>query len=392
MAVTITQQPTTPNVTGTNLVYTLNSPSSSNPQFRYITDISMYGPGGGYKTTIKTYPNLQGSGIVDIARELNDQLGYDLYWQITGSVDPQESLREFNIEFGEEYANSFNETVTQYPAQTSDYIAVFPGTVYKNEGSYNFNATPITSGRDILSNVPQPDYLLGENLLYVNKEDYHTITIYPNDGAFAAYVYDANNTLLTTQAFSTTNFFNTVGIGPQNLIDQGMSTSVFDTAARITIGNLGSPSFSIYLPNYPSYPCSDEYTRFAFINQYGFWDYYNVYNPLRKETRVDRSTYDKTFVDYSSNISSYNVSNRGTTQYRTEYEDMFTITTDYLPKPTADWLTEMFKSPEVYIQQNDDFVPINILNSDVTWNMNQFRQKLFQYEIEFKYANERQPR
>jgi hypothetical protein len=85
MAVDILQQPTTPNVTGTNLVYTLSSSNASNPQFRYVTDIYESGSGN-YITTIKTFPNLSGNGILDVARTLDDQLDYDLYWKITGSI------------------------------------------------------------------------------------------------------------------------------------------------------------------------------------------------------------------------------------------------------------------------------------------------------------------
>ena len=132
-----------------------------------------------------------------------------------------------------------------------------------------------------------------------------------------------------------------------------------------------------------------DYTRFAFINQYGFWDYYNVYNPLRRLTNVDRSLYDRTFVRYEDSQALYDITNRGNTQYKTEYTDSYEIVTDFIDKRMADWLTELFESPSVYIQKNGDFIPVNILNTTVDWNMNQYRQKLFQYTIQFKYANDR---
>jgi hypothetical protein len=225
----------------------------------------------------------------------------------------------------------------------------------------------------------------------VNPGDYHTITLLEEDTSFAVYVYDVSGTELDSQIFSTTGSFNTVGIGPQNLVDNGMSSSLFDTAARITIVGLGL-NYSILLPLWSTHPCGDEYIRFAFINEYGFWDYYNVYNPLRSNNQVDRSLYERSFVSYEDSIGSYNISNRGNTQYRTEYDKRYIITTDFIDKEMSQWLTELFESPEVFVQQNGDFVPINITNTSIRVNMNTAREKLFQYDIEFKYANQPQPR
>jgi hypothetical protein len=95
-----------------------------------------------------------------------------------------------------------------------------------------------------------------------------------------------------------------------------------------------------------------------------------VYNPLRSDNQVDRSIYERSFVRYEDSIGSYNISNRGNTQYRTEYDKRYIITTDFITKETSQWLTELFESPEVFIQQNGDFVPINITNTTIRWNMN----------------------
>ena len=403
MAVEILQQPTTPNVTDTNLVYTLSSSNASNAQFRYVTDIYVSGSGD-YITTIKTYPNLSGNGILDIARELDDQLDYDLYWKITGSIAPVESVKTFDIRFGEEYAPSYSGSITQYTGSTSNYLKVFPGTVYKNEGSYNFNTSSVVEAQNILSNAPEtlnepnwPRTGSKENWLWVNDTDYHTITILNPEQSPVCGIIDNNNNVLGTYYFPiSASSFTTFGIGPQNLIDAGVSSSIIENAARLLFVDLNDPPntsyYNIFLPRQDGHPCSTEYTRFAFINQYGFWDYYNVYNPLRSENEVDRSLYNRTFVRYEDSIGSYDISNRGTTQYRTEYNKRYIITTDLIDKQTSQWLTELFKSPEVFIQQNGNFVPINITNTNIRWNMNTAREKLFQYDIEFKYANQPQPR
>jgi len=126
MAVTVLQYPTSPNVTGTNLVYTLSSSNAIKPQFRYVTDIYSW-PSQDYLTTIKTYTNLSLNTVLDVSRELGDRLEYDYNWDVTGSVQPVEAVKEFWIRFREEYAESVTGSITLYPPSADDIIEVFPG-------------------------------------------------------------------------------------------------------------------------------------------------------------------------------------------------------------------------------------------------------------------------
>ena len=435
MAVDILQQPTTPNVTGTNLVYTLSSSNASNPQFRYVTDIYESGSGD-YVTTIKTFPNLSGNGILDVARTLDDQLDYDLYWKTTGSIEYVENVKTFDIRFGEEYAPSISGSITTYTGSTPNYLEVFPGKVYKNEGSYNFNTSSLLpgllSGSQQLTNNPAmlyPDSFITPGVfeygdIFITKDSYYTVDLFidtPSSGSNSGFLVNgfdfgtSSLSLVLSTSITASNLpFENFGVGPANMSDYSTawSSSIADGTIKciVPIGTLGGPRFWLVdnITEYPDYlfnqgyqtffsinrppVCVQESTHFAFVNSYGFWDYYTIFNPLRSDNQVDRSIYERSFVRYEDSIGSYNISNRGNTQYRTEYDKRYIITTDFIDKETSQWLTELFESPEVFIQQNGDFVPINITNTTIRWNMNQYREKLFQYDIEFKYANQPQPR
>lgn len=388
MAVTVLQAPTTPNVTGTNLVYTLSSSLATSPQYRYVTDIYESGTDN-YITTIKTYPNIHGTGIVDVARELDDQLGYDKNWKAIEYL-PEESVKTFDLRFGEQYGTSISSSITTYPGTLNYELQVIPGHLGSSNEGYNFNTASIANRNKILSNAPEalidPNE---EDFLFVNYTDYHTVTILGGTAFFLqVYVYRNETPLSLIQYY--TDPFNTVGIGPQNILDAGgTSVPTMYSATHIEIVNNGVPLYTITLPQHPAYPCSDEYTRFAFINQYGFWDYYNVYNPLRRNTEVDRLTYERPRVRYEDEVAYFNGTDRGNTQYMINYEDVFEITTDYISQETSQWITELFESPEVYIQSGSDFIPITIVNTNFTTNLNTSRNKLFQYTIQFKYANKR---
>jgi hypothetical protein len=180
----------------------------------------------------------------------------------------------------------------------------------------------------------------------------------------------------------------------QQAIGSGSSTfnTVFEAGNWERINVYDSGSSTPLTTFYQQEVCRGEQVTFTFINNYGFYDYYTAAKPVRKNTDVERNTYDKPFVDYSSATSIYDITDRGETQYNTGYTDRYEVTTEYLNKATADWLTELLDSPEVYVQEDGDFIPVVITNTNYTWNMNENRQKLFQFTIQYKYARKRYDR
>lgn len=429
MAVTVLNQPTTPNASKTKLVYSITGSNVNQPQYQYVTDIYVSGSSD-LLTRFYTYPNLQGTGVVDVARVLDDNLEYDNYWKITGSIEPNQSVKTFDIRFGEAYGSSISSSVTIYTGSTANYLEVFPAIVDANQGSFNFNTSSfadVSASNAFLTNNPAANPSGGgvpnfEYAYIVNSSDYMTLTILKDNvltpasiGVRGGKIENGSFTfgpLLTIPLSPPEGEFNTIGLGPQNLANlnstwaNGIASGSINAyytlndpgGIAVFINDLwdGIPESAgnLQLSNVkqPLKQCSDEYTRFAFINKYGFWDYYNIYNPTRKVVDVDRQIYEENYVDYSSIQSIYSITNRGEKQYNTGYTDRFEITTDYIDGPTANWLTEMFDSPDVYIQSGNNFIPIIINNTQYDWNTNENRQKLFQYTIQYQLANKRYDR
>jgi hypothetical protein len=50
------------------------------------------------------------------------------------------------------------------------------------------------------------------------------------------------------------------------------------------------------------------------------------------------------------------------------------------------------ESPEVYIQEGTKIIPVTIQNSTIDWKRNPASQKMFTYNITYKYANQRRAR
>ena len=454
MAITILNKPTSPNVTGTKLVYSVSSSNANQPQFNYVTEVY---PSGSLTllTRLYSYPNLTGNGIVDVAKVLDDNLTYDHDFYNSGS-SYLDLYGRFTVKFREAYGTSPSSSVQLTDVLATDELEVFPGIIDANSGDYNFPSgsyiPTVANDRNInLSEVPnEPTDVstpIKKRFVPVEQDQYSTAnflksTTYLFDDTtpgspyrYEVYlffdpassppqlfdVWTLNMTVGTT--YNETGIIN-LGIGPANLKQfSTLSTFEGDTFTqgfnrawvlcavfmRATIqASVNTPIFDglQYNPNASEdalrYWAGVEYysrftpfrycntsTRFAFINHNGTWDYYNVYSPLRRSTNVNRNIYDKNYVDYSSNTSIYSATNRGETQYLTQYSDNYEIVTPFVGQLEAEFITNLIDSREAFIQRDSVFVPIILTNTSYTWNMDENRQKLFQFTIQFKYANDR---
>jgi hypothetical protein len=372
MALTIQNQPTYPNAAYTNLVYTVTSVSSSRAQYQYVMDVTQ---GGQILSRIKQYPNPQGAGVFDPSRILNDYIEYDQNWKTSGISNAVTSKQDFIIYFGEEYGTSPSSSVAIYdgsgnigsPGVTGTPTEVIGAVVDPNNGtSFNWDRTS-----RVLSNIPT-----GQDLAYT---DYNTLSFY-NDGDLTNIGVNYNPGL--NLSYTPPVGFFTIPVSVNNI-------GVAGTYSTVTVTITGTTTGTSTIVYNKAQNCNYDRVRFAFINEYGFWDYFGVNLPYRRETRVDRNSIRRSNVDYSSNLSQYNPARRGKDFYNIKYEDTYTISTDWIDQDTASWLSEMIESPSVFVQEGTNFIPITITNASYVHNTNRRGQKTFEYQISYQYANQR---
>ena len=446
MAVIITQTPTSPNFSNTKLLYVASSSNATQPQFRYYVEIF----GGSNPSfvdtlleTLRVYPNKEGICVVDLAPNFYSYIAYqptDHIWRAPTpyNMEPEGNDFNFEVRIGEEYGTSISSSTAIYTGSVDNPITVAIGTVdYGTSGDYNFVTSSYISGSRILSNHPQArqvDYNILQEGPFVSIEDFQTLPFLekPNPTqlniTMSAYTEgaDPSNTgsLVYEQVYlghsgTGGDFFNTKGVGPANLMADNVSATpwprhYFESSSWLVakgtlLGN--DVEYKMILPSHSYYPCEDtnSYTRFTWLNKYGFWDYYNIYNPIKGTTTIDRQVYQKTFEDYNLSNSTYNINNRGKINYNTTVDNSFNIETNYISKPISDWLTEMFDSEEVFVYlpsgsnvfedtilfgnvqtfigPNSGFKPIVINDVNYSWQLDNNREKLFSYNINFEFSN-----
>jgi len=401
--ITILQQPTYPNGSQNSLMYAISSSNASKPQYRYLVDVYFSGSNE-LLSRLKLYPNEVYSGITDLAPLFNDYLKYDNQWKSDPLLFATQSFRSFELKIGEQYAASTSGSPELFPAIISQSYARVMPSVIDNNTTVTAPTFNILSEDPTLTNTP---FGLSDYRVPITVDDFHTLSLYTNSGSnqvnsVYAQVYNGESSIGDQEIISLADIEDprvwNIGVGPQNLMltDQ-IFIDAFTQDWTHYIVTLIREDDNILRPRIRNYffenttGCYDK-TRFAFINRYGFFDYYNINLPYSKDTKITRKTFTNTFNKFNGLTSPKDLSNRGKTQYNLSTEDKFKITTNYLPQDEADWLTELFESPSVYQQIGDEFIPIVLTSADYKWKTNPRGQKLFQYNIEWEMSNNRQPR
>jgi len=460
--ITVEQVPNQLNLANTNLVYTLSSDSSSRSQFQYICLIQ--DSGSNLLTTIKQQPNPNNKGVFDLGRIVRQYLYFDTYAPLAGNSSTNalfnkqtETAKSFKIRFGEEWGTSPTSSVTVSPITTTGSVSYnywVDGTWDPNLGSYNwytssyykpqttpssatFNYNVALTDANRTQSCQIGDYmsvsLLNGNLdgsTTVAQDIYsYKIDVFSNGtNVYSDYVVNIAATssyeqggprVLASQLWSTvaavptgSNVVNKqtqetllihVGIGPQNITDQGVyydfTTQPWDYYT-ITFLSQDSPNTSNNNGVWDKFTivkqqsnCGYDTKRLMWINNLGVWDYYNFTLASTNTYELEKSTYKKNFVDYSTDTTAtYDIRRRGTSVFDTQIRQVETVNSNWLTQEEADWLEQMFYSPNVYIQEGRSIIPIWIDTTDVITKSNPRSQKLFTYNVSYRKSNQKRSR
>ena len=446
MAITIRQEPTTPNIANSNLVYTCTSTQATQPQFQFVVDIE--DESGTLIQRVKQQPNPSSKGVFDLGQILPTQLGpTDRVWDIDEVTANTICGADFVIKFGEEYGTSPSSSVTLYdgaggagdPNVTSSaYYFMIDGVLNESQlTNWNWNSSSFYSEEDTdgsttfdyqfgltsfnTSSVRLGDYhtlsFLNGNLAGVDggsvdsseAQDVYSMTIQQYNSAGTLldtdYIYNlagprTSNTELWDDVYTSQNETTRLvhfPAGPENLVDAGITLQSTLAYYVLTFNNQttepgintngvwGKYRFDITDAN-----CGYDGVRFGWKNQYGVWDYFNFGLAETTTSNIERQEYKQSFVNFSttSNTVSYNRERRGRTNYFNDVTKIRTANTDYLNQTEADNLREMFFSTDVYVQRpSGEWWPVVIGSTNITEKTNPRSQKLFRYTVEYSFAN-----
>ena len=195
----------------------------------------------------------------------------------------------------------------------------------------------------------------------------------------------------------------TAGMGPRNITNAGninLDTLPWEYYTVKLVGQQASEvanlnaiwdQFTIYKT---TGNCEYNGVRFAWINDYGVYDWYTFSLADNKNTSLERGIYKQPFVNYSTTTATvpYDIKRRGDNSYYVNIREEFTANSDWLTQTEADWLDKLFYSPNVYIQDGNNMIPVIITSNAFTNRTNPRTQKNFQYAITYTLANNKRSR
>jgi len=456
MAITIQQQPTSPGMANSDYLFAVTSNSSSQPQYQFICDVYISGSGTyvqrikqqpnpsgtgvfnlgqivhTYLESDNTWKTTRFVGATNVAKRFVVKFGEEYGTSLSSSINTYDGITNATTgipaKTGSAYYYVANGLVEPYDAVNWNFpsASYYDAIATPNATSFNYQNT--------LSNAPTTQSIqAGEyaTISLINGNFDGSTTLAQDIYGVIYRGYDSNGTVVfsTTRRNSTnltggvgprtassqdwsvavanqTSSYTqlvTIGVGPQNLVDAGIgfdSTVVYyeiivgpqATSGGTTINETGS--FANLRFNVEGPQCGYDGVRFAWKNEFGVWDYYTFTLQSDSAFAIQRQAYDQSFVNYSttSTTVSYDKQRRGTKQFYNALDQTRTANSNWLTQAEADWLRELFFSADVYQQVGSDFFPIAITSANLVERTNPRTQRTFQYQIEFKPANQLRPR
>ena len=447
MALTIQQQPSTPNQANADLLYVVTSDSSSKPQFQFVMELSD-GASNTRTYKLRQQPNPSGKAVFNIGHMASEFLGIDTPFKTPNVQTSSLSGIELSTVFYEEYGTSTSSSVALYDGTSgSGGFYLLDGVVEPNSGDFNFasasyytsSVTPTGGGADYgglqhgLTNCPHTQSVRNDEYSTLsiingnfdtsdtNAQDiyYIQVNVYNEAGSniqnFGWYNIDDSThnggpRANSTQEWTNGGVYNTqdngtrlihIASGPKNFEDGGNTLNSNWASYKITIMGQESSGIEDEGAQYAQKwftksdgECGYTGTRFAFLNELGGYDYFSFDLADTKQDNITRETYEQPFVPYSTTTNStpYDKSRRGSKVYSISYKETRGAESNYLTQEQADWLRELIESPEVYVQEGSDFLPVVVTNSNFTFKTNPRSQKLYTLNIQYELSNNRRSR
>jgi hypothetical protein len=173
------------------------------------------------------------------------------------------------------------------------------------------------------------------------------------------------------------------GVGPQNIKNEFNNQNYFNGVAYYTVritttGNANTVSETITYEIVPNCSPYDNY-RIVFLNRVGGYEYFDFKMNHKKTTEIEKTEYGKV-LDWN-----YSMGERGRDILSVKATENFEINSDWVSEDEAEWLEQLFTSPDVYVIRNNELYPIIITDRQYQ-SKNQLREQIFNITVNFKFA------
>lgn len=405
MAITIQQSPGSKQPAYNELVYVVSSNNYTQQNFRFVADIYISGVSSPayFRQKKSPHPTLN-VGVFDIHRIVENYISHDISTTTYGFQRNENSGKQYQVKFGEEYGISSG--IIVYDALTNSSSGdIFPGALgfldYKDYSQANYILGGST--KKFLTNAPASQNIFtDENAwLYMIQETSGVISsarvVTKNAAGATIDTINIVNPYPDSDADHRNQFLR-FGCGTYNL--NQIDSSLLNGASQPIIGS-NVASYTISIGSTPTggairsetrtfvikENCSryDTY-RIHFLNKLGGFDSF-TFNMIAVETfDIARSLFKKTVGTTTATTFSYAKSDKENRELSIEYQDTLRLESDWITETEATWLEELVHSPVVFLDHaTHGLIALNITKSQHT-KRRHIVDKTINLQVEAKYS------
>ena len=337
MAITIEQQPSSPQYSRGPIVFVLSSTNINETGFTFVADVTV----GSTTFRYRKQPNPTQRGIFNFSSVVDSNLDWEL--SALGAsilVTSVDCAKEFSIVFSEEFQNAMGMLEVQNPTSAQSFVSVKG---YKEFDSSNLTESEYTSDT-ILTNLP-------------NNNNFELKT---GETALISYWDESANTVMHQPI---TNASSSV------VIDGITITSSDDTLN--TISN----------------------RFFHWVNRDGGWDSFR-FTELEEQTDSvsNRSAVASEITHGFTNSSNRQPGNSNVWKstgnvYSSTYSSSITTNSRWLTEEESEMVAGIFDSQSVYIQEGSNFRPVTVVSTSYPRQRQTRTGQLFSHQLNWRYTN-----
>jgi len=147
--------------------------------------------------------------------------------------------------------------------------------------------------------------------------------------------------------------------------------------------------FNVYRFDVDEGECNDfDIVEVSWLNSYGVRDYFDFRKRKDYNISIDRNTYEQLDGTWSSSDYEINSYDRGEKTFSQSIQERYTINTGYLEDYEAEFLKNLYLSPEVKIRFEGESEYYSVTLEDSQWTERTFRKdKLFQNTVTVRMAH-----
>jgi hypothetical protein len=391
MAIAINSSPAAYSSIHAPLYYVVGSNNNLQTNFKYVCDVYV---DGSLVTRLKSFPQpISTKGIFNIAPIVRN------YWNsyfkpnissfsafpYTGS----DIYVPFEVKFGEEYGGVLYtnlETSTGRAYNYSfDYLYNPTSDAFLSASRYDSSYAGFYLTNRDKTQIQFPYSLLTTGTLYTsflsdaeNTTKNLSLDIVVTDGTVNTYTGSTTSwkdyALIDISPRALNNYIGTT------IIDG--NTKYYDVRVKIAGVQVDTMRVNLTCTQYDIIPLH-------FLNAVGGYETFHFSLVNRQSRSVERKSFERLNYEYESattsmdNVDAYGRLYGGTIPFSTQQKVTYKLISDWINFTDYNWIKELISSPEVYMQRNNQFIPVVIGTNN--WNeKKRFADKTFNLELDIE--------